>query len=420
MPREFDVPPFYRSAIISRIKQLRRDRDPKRRDLSPTTLDCGPVRFKIARHFGFCFGVENAIDIAYRAVADNPSRRVFLLSEMIHNPEVNADLERRGVSFLMRTDGTRLVDFSTLSLDDVVIVPAFGTTLELQRELASYGVDPYFHDATCPFVEKVWKRAAELGAAGYTVVIHGKRTHEETRATFSHSVPAAPTIIVRDMEEASVLVGFIRGSVTGETLLERFGPAVSPGFEPVRDLQRVGVINQTTMLASETWAIAQAIRDAMRDRYGQESLSAHFADTRDTLCYATNENQGATKALIDSGADIAIVVGGYNSSNTSHLVELAEERMPTFYIKNAQEILSRERIRHFDLHEKAERETRPWLPDAAGGTGREPIVIGVTAGASCPDRIVDEVVEKIRSFFPGARALDDAARSLESAGAEAP
>lgn len=411
MPREFDVPPFYRSPLIAQIKQLRRDRDPKRRDLAPTVLDCGPVRFKIARHFGFCFGVENAIDIAYRALQQNPDKRVFLLSEMIHNPEVNADLERRGVSFLMRTDGTRLVDFSTLRPEDVVIVPAFGTTLELQQELASYGVDPYFHDATCPFVEKVWKRAAELGAGGYTVVIHGKRSHEETRATFSHSIPGAPTIIVRDMQETEKLIGFIRGECSAAELMAEFSGSVSEGFDPDRDLVRVGVINQTTMLASETTSIAQAIREAMRQKYGAEALGQHFADTRDTLCYATNENQSATKALIAAGADLAVVVGGYNSSNTSHLVELTEEQMPSYYIKNADEILDRGRIRHFDLHTRSLRETADWLRRKDGQAGL-PIDIGVTAGASCPDRSVDEVIERIRSFFPEAAPLAESAAQL--------
>lgn len=411
MPREFEVPPFYRSDLIARIKQLRRDRDPKRRDLTPTVLDCGPVRFKIARHFGFCFGVENAIDIAYRALQQNPGKRVFLLSEMIHNPEVNSDLERRGVSFLMRTDGTRLVDFRTLRPEDVVIVPAFGTTLELQRELASYGVDPYFHDATCPFVEKVWKRAAELGAGGYTVVIHGKRSHEETRATFSHSIPGAPTIIVRDMQEAEKVIGFIRNEISSAELMAELGGSVSDGFLPERDLVRVGVINQTTMLASETTSIARAIREAMRYRYGDAELSQHFADTRDTLCYATNENQSATKALIEAGADLAIVVGGYNSSNTSHLVELTEERMPSFYIKNSDEILDRNRIRHFDLHTKTLLETEGWLVTRGGGT-EQAIEIGVTAGASCPDRIVDEVIERVRSYFPDAKPLEESLTQL--------
>ena len=297
MPRSFQVPSFYKSLGLVQIKQKRREGDPKRKDLSPTVLDCGAVQFKIARHFGFCFGVENAIDIAYRAVEQNPGRRIFLLSEMIHNPEVNADLLARGVSFLMRPDGERLVDFDTLGKEDIVIVPAFGTTLELQQELLDRGIDPYFFDATCPFVQKVWKRADELGRGGYTVIVHGKRTHEETRATFSHSRQTAPTLVILNMKEAQMVREFILGRLDEHTFRAHFGLSMSEGFNPAQHLARVGVVNQTTMLASETQAIAETIRQAMLEKHGPEKLNEFFADTRDTLCYATYENQSATEAL---------------------------------------------------------------------------------------------------------------------------
>ncbi|MFN8389170.1 MAG: 4-hydroxy-3-methylbut-2-enyl diphosphate reductase [Bdellovibrionota bacterium] len=401
MRKSFHVPSFYKSLGLVELKRTRRDSDPKRKNLSPTVVDFGPVRFKIARHFGFCFGVENAIDIAYRAVEESHGRRIFLLSEMIHNPEVNADLESRGVRFLMRPDGTRLVDFAELRPDDVVIVPAFGTTIELQKELVALGIDPYFYDTTCPFVQKVWKRAEELGKSGYTVIVHGKRTHEETRATFSHSRENSPTLVILNLEEAHTVKDFILGTMSSDEFRARFEGCCSDGFDPENHLVRVGVVNQTTMLATETQAIADVIREAMVERYGADELSKHYADTRDTLCYATYENQGATKALIAAGADIAIVVGGYNSSNTSHLVELAAEKVPTYYIKNAGEIVSRNEIRHYDLHRHDVVSSKGWLPEKASG----PIDVAITSGASCPDRIVEEVIEKVLSFYGVAEGL---------------
>ncbi len=395
MPKDFHVPSFYKSARLVELKSRRREEDPKRRDLRPSIVEFSTVRFKIARHFGFCFGVENAIDIAYRALNEFPGRRIFLLSEIIHNPEVNADLIGRGVTFLMKPNGERVLDFKTLRPDDIVIVPAFGTTLELQRELEDLGINPYSHDTTCPFVQKVWKRAEELGRRGYTVIIHGKRAHEETRATFSHTVETARAVVVQDMQDTEFLAGTITGSRSAQAFAAHFQSACSPGFDPLMHLERVGVVNQTTMLATETQAIAERIRAAMLDRHGVDGLGDRFADTRDTLCYATYENQSATRALIDSGADLAIVVGGYNSSNTSHLVELAQERLPTFYIKNALEILSADTIRHFDLHTAKPITTSPWLPRRPGGDKLE---IAITSGASCPDRTVEEVIEKINGF----------------------
>ena len=395
MPRSFDVPNFYRSSIIGRVKAERARKDPKKKDLSPSVVDRGRLRIKLARHFGFCFGVENAIEIAYKAIRENPDRRIFLLSEMIHNPEVNADLIARGVRFLMSTQGERLLDFSELSAEDIVIVPAFGTTLELQKELSEIGIDPYYYDTTCPFVEKVWKRAAQLGEAEHTVIIHGKRTHEETRATFSHSKVAGPTLIIFNVEDAEFLAAFIKSGKTSREFKERFCYSMSEGFEPEKHLQRLGVVNQTTMLASETKQIAKILRDSLVDRYGAQNIDQHFADTRDTLCYATYENQTATKALIDSGADLAIVVGGYNSSNTSHLVELCQEKFPTYYIKDAAEITNACEIRHFDLPSGQLVHSKNWL---ARHLSRERVEIAVTSGASCPDKTVEEVIEKISAL----------------------
>ena len=405
MPREFNVPIFYRSPIISVVKQSRRGIDPRKRDLAPSVLDFGPVRFKIARHFGFCYGVENAIEIAYRALDENPDKRIFLLSEMIHNPHVNTDLRERGVRFLCETSGEQLIPFDELMPEDVVIVPAFGTTLEIQSELNKRGINPYAYNTTCPFVEKVWKKSEEIGRQNYTIVVHGKRYHEETRATFSHAKSGAPVVVVLNLIEAKNLAKVISGEADREFFFKYFADSYSPGFEPDRDLKRIGVVNQTTMLATETQAIADLLRGAMVDRYGEEHIDDHFADTKDTLCYATKENQDATLALIAGNGDLALVVGGYNSSNTSHLVELCEGKMQTYFVRDAGELESPRSIRHWNIHAKTVCETPDWLPMTRPDGG--PVDIILTAGASCPDALLDEVLCKVVSWFPQTLAVDD-------------
>lgn len=422
MAREFDIPLFYRSPIIATIKAARRSDDRYKKDMSPSILDLGRIRFKLARHFGFCYGVENAIEIAYRAIEENPDRRVFLLSEMIHNPHVNQDLIERGVRFIMQTDGTSLVPLSELRPDDVVIVPAFGTTVELFAQLRDQGINPQTYNTTCPFVEKVWNRSAQLGRQGYAVIIHGRDTHEETRATYSHARQDAPSLIIRDMAEAEVLAAFIRGEKDFARFDEYFAGRYSDDFRPTEHLQRIGVVNQTTMLATETQSISNLLKSAIADRFGQERLKEHFADTRDTLCYATQENQNATMGLLDSNGDLALVVGGYNSSNTSHLVELLEERMPTYYIKDADEILDDRRIRHLDLHAGV-RTTEDWLPDLTRPTA--PLEILVTSGASCPDALVDQVLLRVADLCGVTDRIEDAlapfqSRARTSTGEETP
>jgi len=406
MARQFDVPVFYRSPIIARVKAARRVTDPRKRDLSPSVLDFGPVRFKLARHFGFCYGVENAIEIAYRALDEQAEKaaagRVFLLSEMIHNPHVNEDLQRRGVRFLRTTLGEQLIPFDSLEPDDVIIIPAFGASREVEAELRARGLDPETYDTTCPFVERVWKKSEQIGDRDYTVVVHGKRYHEETRATFSRASAHAPVVVVRDLEEAEDLADVITGARDAAFFRRRFRDRTSPGFDPDRDLQRIGVVNQTTMLATETAAIAERLRLAVVARYGEADGAANFADTTDTLCYATKENQDATLALIADGADLALVVGGYNSSNTSHLVELCEGAMPTYFIEDAGEIVGADAIRHFDWHRKEVVTTEGWLP-----TDR-PVDVLLTAGASCPDALLDAVVQRVLSFFPTAAPVEDA------------
>ena len=277
--KTFEIPEFYRSGFIGEIKNRRKLNDPKKNDILPTILDFGPLRFVIARHFGFCFGVENAIEIAFRTVAENPGKRIFLLGEMIHNPQVNEDLIAEGIQFLVDNHGNRLVDFSTLSSEDIVITPAFGTTVEIAAKLAELGVHLERYNTTCPFVEKVWKRSAELGNRGYTLVVHGKYLHEETRATFSHSERSSASIIVRDIEDARLLAEFIKGTRPLSDFENLFNERSPKGFDPARDLLRVGVVNQTTMLASETQEIADYFKKIMIEKYGAEKIKNHFADT---------------------------------------------------------------------------------------------------------------------------------------------
>lgn len=402
MGRKFDIPSFYRSPIISTVKQARRIQDQRKKDLAPSVLDLGSVRFKIARHFGFCFGVENAIDIAFRALSENPGKRIFLLSEMIHNPSVNNDLRSRGVQFLQSTDGAQLTPFDTLGPDDIVIVPAFGTTIELFQKLKERGINPQTYNATCPFVEKVWNRSEQLGTLGYTIVIHGKHYHEETRATFSHARQSAPSVVIRNMEEAKVLAQYIGTDASSEEFLKIFQGKYSEGFEPAKDLMRIGVVNQTTMLAGETQAIADYLKGVMVERYGEADIKTHFADTRDTLCYATTENQQAIHHLVETGGDIAVVIGGYNSSNTAHLAKICTHKLPTFYVQDAGEILSESLIRHLDLETMKITESRNWLPMQPDG---RPIQILVSAGASSPDAQVDEVIVRIAELYEVRAAL---------------
>ena len=401
--KTFNIPDFYRSRIITPIKDFRRKNDKLKRDYSPTLLDFGPVQFLIARHFGFCYGVENAIDIAYKAIAENPDRRIFLLSEMIHNPDVNRDLTDRGVRFIMDTKGNQLIPWQEITPEDIVIVPAFGTTVENQKKLAELGVNSYIYDTTCPFVEKVWNRAAQIGEKNYSIIVHGKPNHEETRATFSHSKENAPTIVIENMAQAELLAKYITGELPDSQFLEDFKGRYSEGFNPEKDLQRIGVVNQTTMLASDTQGIADYLKNVMIRHYSlrPEQVEDRFANTRDTLCYATNDNQDATYALLTHSADMVVVAGGYNSSNTSHLVELCEDKFPTFFIESVNKILDRQLIRHFNLHTKEEVVTENYLPE------NTPARIMLTCGASCPDAVVEAILMRLLSFFEGAKPIEE-------------
>lgn len=405
MSREFGTPEHFQSDLVTGIKRVRRRGVAERKDLSPTVLDCGTVEFRLARHFGFCFGVENAIEIAYRALAERGNRRVFLLSEMIHSPVVNEDLIRRGAQFLLTTSGTTLIPFSELSADDVVILPAFGISLEILRELEARGVDTQEYDTTCPFVERVWKKAKSLAADGFSLVVHGKHYHEETRATFSRSAILAPTIVVRDTREAEVLGECIRGRLDPVKILESFSGRYSEGYNPADHLRRIGVVNQTTMLAEDTLEVTAVLRDALVDRFGLDNIGQHFADTRDTLCYATSENQASAKALVASGGHVAVVVGGFKSSNTAHLAALCRSFVPTFHIESASDIFSPVEIRCLEPGEKRPQVVSGWLPalpvpategsaiDRSAVPGK--LVILVTAGASTPDSAIESVIRRL-------------------------
>lgn len=398
--KQFDIPEFYKSPIISKVKTLRKSADPRKKDFTPTYLDFGSVSFYIARHFGFCYGVENAIEISYKALKENEGKRIYLLSQMIHNPLVNEDLESNGIRFLQDTEGNELIPFSELQTDDVVIVPAFGTTIEIEEKLGAMGVDVQKYNTTCPFVEKVWNRSKKLGKDNHTIIIHGKHKHEETRATFSHSSSNAPSLVVKDLEETKRLAEFLHGKLSKEQFLIEFNGKYSEGFDPTIHLNKVGVVNQTTMLATETQEIADYVKNVMVEKYGDDEIKEHFADTRDTLCYATNDNQNATYGLMKKEADFAIVVGGYNSSNTTHLVELLEEKYPSYFIRSETDVHDRNTISHFDIHNKEVKITKDFMNQ------EKPCII-LTSGASCPDASVDAVLRKILSYFDDTKPVDE-------------
>src|SRR6218665_3307519 len=400
--KQFTIPFTYRSALISAIKNKRKQQDKMKKDFNPTLLDFGPLRIYLARYFGFCYGVENAIEIAFRTVDENPGKRIFLLSEMIHNPQVNADLLAKDVRFLQDTKGKELVPLDSITGDDIVLIPAFGTTLAMEKLLNDKGIQTEKYNTTCPFVEKVWNRSEQIAAKNYSVVVHGKPTHEETRATFSHAAAGTPSVVINDMKEAIELSKYITGEKDPQLFYEEFTGRYSPGFNVEKDLEKIGVVNQTTMLASDTQGIADFLKQVMIKRYGltADNVQERFADTRDTLCYATNDNQSAVYGLLEQQADLAIVVGGYNSSNTSHLVELCEEKLPTYFITDASKIESGNSIRHFDLHTHEEKTTQDFLPH------KQPVTILMTSGASCPDAVVEKVIEKIAGFFTVERNVE--------------
>jgi len=416
--QDADALVIYQSRLCAAIKALARRHE--RTAADPVTLDFGAVHYLVPSHFGFCLGVKNAIERAYETLTDNPGKRVFMLSELIHNPFVNEDLINRGLRYLQTdkgvphsagTGGPDLWD--TLSPEDIVIIPAFGATDEDKRRLVRKGIAVRQYDATCMLVEKVWKAARAYGRDGYTVVIHGKHEHEETKATFSNTRRYAPAIIVRNLDETRQLGELIRGAEPGAEarFRERFAGRFTEGFRFDRDLERVAVVNQTTLLMNETREIIAYLRDVFAARYGPDVPSAPprvgGQGRNDTLCYATQVNQDALARALEP-LDAAFVIGGKNSSNTFQLYRLCEKKLGTraFFIQSEANILSPVEAEHYVFPAKGlpgqsgHVERRPlWEGKGAPGGG-PPRRILVTGGASCPDGIIQQVISRINGFYP--------------------
>jgi 4-hydroxy-3-methylbut-2-en-1-yl diphosphate reductase len=365
----------YHSAVVERLRANQYE------------LTAGPLTFRLAREFGFCYGVERAVDYAYETRHKFPDRRLYLVGEIIHNPHVNQKLSDMGVRFLTRSDDGQF-DFSPIQTEDVVILPAFGVTVKDFERLRTVGC--VLVDTTCGSVLNVWKRVESYARDGYTAVIHGKHYHEETKATASQVMkhPRGRYLVLLNMDEAHLICDFIEHGGDVPALAQRFAKAVSPGFDFAQDLERVGIANQTTMLAGESLAIAEEIRRSIERRHGTEAVADHFRSF-DTICSATQERQDAVLALIQEPLDVMVVVGGYNSSNTCHLAALVHSRgVRTFHIEDADGVdpVSRA-IRHQPIGTKAETTTSDWL-----GASR---VIGITAGASTPNNKVGETIARI-------------------------
>jgi 4-hydroxy-3-methylbut-2-enyl diphosphate reductase len=364
----------YHSQVVERLKQL------------GYAARAGDVKIKLAREFGFCYGVDRAVEYAYEAREQFPDRRIFLSGEIIHNPEVNGRIEGLGIRILPdhKSPAER---YAVVDEADVVILPAFGVSVAELQHLRAKGC--VLVDTTCGSVLNVWKNVHRYARDGFTSVIHGKHYHEETKATASQALthPGGHFLCVKDRPEAELVCGFIRGTVAAQTIVDRFAEATSPGFDPGRDLERIGLANQTTMLMTESLEIQELLRAAMRERWGEPELATRFR-AFDTICSATQDRQDAVlKVLAEGGLDLMVVIGGYNSSNTQALTRICAERLPTYHISSADRI-ERETIRHRPVGAHDETTTATWLPDG-------PITVGLTAGASTPNNVVGEVVERI-------------------------
>jgi 4-hydroxy-3-methylbut-2-en-1-yl diphosphate reductase len=379
------VESHYRSEVVERIRK------------SGGTLTVDGVTVHLAKEFGFCYGVERAIDLAYAARKVFSDKRVFILGEIIHNPEVNRQIQDMGVINLL--EGGREADVSGLGPEDVVIVPAFGADVTTLARLKERGVQ--LVDTTCGDVMSVWKRVKQNAAEDMTSIIHGKASHEETRATASRAVHESKGhyLVVLSLEETDYVCNYIRHGGNREEFLKRFEGAYSPGFDPDKHLRRVGVANQTTMMRGETEEVQRRVMAAIRDRDGDAGVQQNYRFF-DTICGATQERQDALKEMLQKKMDLLLVIGGYNSSNTSHLAEMGEAVLPTFFIRNASKLESRDRVVHFDQHEHHEITTEGWLPAA-------PATIGITAGASCPNNLIEDTVIRVFELYgiPRSRIL---------------
>jgi 4-hydroxy-3-methylbut-2-en-1-yl diphosphate reductase len=365
----------YHSDLVDRIKA------------GDFTYRSGRLTVRLAREFGFCYGVDRAVDYAYQTRRRFPDRAVFLTGEIIHNPHVNDQLRAMGIGFL--SDPGESIE--RLGTDDVVILPAFGVTVNMLQQLEQRGCT--LIDTTCGSVLNVWKNVRRYAEGGYTAVIHGKVWHEETQATASHAVTyGGRYVVVLDDRETAMVCEYIRGRGDREVFLRRFGGAASAGFDPDRDLCRIGLANQTTMLMSESLAIGEMLKAAVIDRYGAAELPGHF-QAFDTICSATQDRQDAVVAMLADGPpDLMIVIGGYNSSNTCNLARMCAEKCPTFHIADPGCLVSAESIRHRPVGSKEETLTPGWLPVGA------PVTVGLTSGASTPDNLVGAAVEKLAGF----------------------
>jgi 4-hydroxy-3-methylbut-2-enyl diphosphate reductase len=365
----------YHSAVVDALKR------------NGYSLQVGPLTFRLAREFGFCYGVDRAVEYAYETRTKFPGRRLFLVGEIIHNPHVNEKLRGMGITLLAHNPD-REFEFSAISSDDVVIMPAFGVTMRDFERLR--GIGCVLVDTTCGSVLNVWKRVESYARDGYTAVIHGKHYHEETKATASQVMkyPGGRYLVVLDMSEARLICDYIEQGGDAEALQNRFARAVSPGFDFRRDLTRVGIANQTTMLSGESLAIAEEVRKSVARRYGPDAVEEHFRSF-DTICSATQERQDAVLALLREPLDLMVVVGGYNSSNTCHLAALVHQHgIPTYHIEDADSIdVATGAIRYQPIGTKNEATTRQWI-----GTAK---VVGITAGASTPNNKVGETVARI-------------------------
>jgi 4-hydroxy-3-methylbut-2-enyl diphosphate reductase len=414
---------LYQSKLCAAIKAVTRGHE--RTAAEPITLDFGAVEYVIPSHFGFCLGVKNAIERAYETLAANPGRRVFMLSELIHNPFVNEDLLRRGLRYLQSEKGVPFtvsglkaangtpddpLRWDTLTSDDVVIIPAFGATDEDKARLVRKGIAVSAHDATCMLVEKVWKAARAYGREGFTVIIHGKAEHEETKATFSNARRQAPTVIVRNLAEVRSLGEIIasRDPQVRARFYDLFAGRFSPGFDVMRDLERIAVVNQTTLLMNETLEIIAHLRGVYTALHGAEEAERRVGGgaKRDTLCYATQVNQDALGRALQHPLDVAFIIGGRNSSNTYQLYRLCEQKLPgrAFFIQSEANVRSREEVEHYVFPaggptHTGHLELHPLWP----GDGLPKRRVLITGGASCPDGLIQQVVTRINQLWPADR-----------------
>jgi 4-hydroxy-3-methylbut-2-enyl diphosphate reductase len=367
------VESHYRSDIVDKVRR------------AGGILRCGDITVRLAKQFGFCYGVERAIDLAYAARKVFHDRRLFIVGEIIHNPEVNDQISSLGIKNLMGRN--KEADISDLGPEDVVIVPAFGTELSIQQQIKERGCQ--IVDTTCGDVMSVWKRVRKYASESATSIIHGKAEHEETKATSSRALGdgRGHYLVVLTLTDTDYVCEYIRHGGDKQAFLERFRNAHSPGFDPDLHLRTIGVANQTTMLRGETEEVQRRVRQAIIDRDGPEGATKNFRFF-DTICGATQERQDALRELLDVRMNLLLVVGGYNSSNTSHLAEMGEEKLPTYFVRNASRLLSTTEILHYNLHKRQEIVAKDWLP--AG-----PIVVGITAGASCPNNLIEETLVRL-------------------------